>query len=71
MEPDDPTIARIVALSEELDAIYRADTAYWTSQDRTREATVEYQRRQERLEKIGSELARLKGYLPSRGNRDC
>ena len=60
MEPDATTAARIAALSKELDAIYDADTVYWMGREHTREATAEYQRRQERLEEIRSELARLK-----------
>jgi hypothetical protein len=56
METDATTIARIAALNRELEAIYAADTIYWRQRDHTREATVEYQRRQERLETIRSEL---------------
>ncbi len=61
MEPDAEKKTRIAALQEEMDAIYSADRRYWNqTKGITRDARTEYQKRQERLEEIRKELARLR-----------
>ena len=60
MENDDDT-ARITALKAEMDAIYFADRRHWAQgEEVTHNARIEHQRRQERLEEIRKELARLR-----------
>ncbi len=51
--------ARIATLHEEIDAIHFANKLYWEQEAPTREARAEYQRRQDRLQEIRSELAEL------------
>ena len=50
----------IEQLRKVLYAIHNADTVYWRSKDRTREAIAEYHRRQWQLEAIRIEIAQLK-----------
>jgi hypothetical protein len=53
--------AKIAALEEEMESIHAADTLYWQQgTNQTREARVEYQRRQVRLREIRRELAALR-----------
>jgi hypothetical protein len=53
--------ARIAALSAEIHAIYFADRRYWQkSEGVARNARIEHQRRQERLEEIRNKLTRLR-----------
>lgn len=52
--------SRIQALKGEIDAIFQADTLYWNAGASSDvPARAEYQRRQNRLEEIRKELARL------------
>jgi hypothetical protein len=61
MEPDVGRAARIAALNEEIDTIHRANAPYWEQgKSQTFAARAEYQLRNERLEKIREELARLR-----------
>jgi hypothetical protein len=51
---------RLAALTEEIDAIYFADSLFWRyKQAHTRTEVAEYQWRQEQLEQIRGALARL------------
>jgi hypothetical protein len=61
MQTGTPTNAKITALLEEMHSIHVANSLYWKQpkQDQTREARAEYQRRQDRLEEIRSELSQL------------
>ena len=53
--------AKIAALEKEMESIHVADTLYWQQDpNQTREARVEYQRRQDRLKEIRRELADLR-----------
>lgn len=53
--------AKIAALEEEMKLIYLADLQYWRQDpNQTREARLEYQRRQDRLKEIRRELADLR-----------
>jgi hypothetical protein len=47
------------ALTAELMAISEADRVYWPQKSRSREDTVQYQRRQERLKEIRLEMMAL------------
>jgi hypothetical protein len=47
------------ALTAELMAISEADRAYWPQKSRSREDSVQYQRRQERLKEIRLEMMAL------------
>jgi len=61
MEPDAEKKIRIAALQKEMDGIYFADRLYWDqSKGITHDARIEHQRRQERLEEIRKELAKLR-----------
>jgi hypothetical protein len=61
MEADADKRARIDGLNKEMDAIYFADRQYWERREGiTHDARIEHQRRQERLEEIREELARLR-----------
>lgn len=63
MASDDPKAsARIAALHEEMDAIHLANTLYWKEREGARghAERAEHQHRQDRLEEIRSELARLR-----------
>jgi hypothetical protein len=61
--------AKIAALTEEIESIRFADALYWKlGKDRSREASAEYQRRQDRLPEIRSALALLEIPSRSRGN---
>jgi hypothetical protein len=60
-QPEDTRKARIAVLNEELESIHYANTVYWRlGKDHSREAGVEYQRRQDRLEEIRNELVALR-----------
>jgi hypothetical protein len=60
MECDAIGRVRLAALTEEIDAIHFADNLFWRQkQAHTRAEVAEYQWRQERLEQIRGELARL------------
>ena len=51
---------KIAALKEEIESIHFADALYWKrGKDSSREASAEYQRRQDRLREIESERALL------------
>jgi hypothetical protein len=54
------TGARVVALLEEANAIHFANQLYWKHKDHSPEATAEYRRREEQLEKITRTLAAAK-----------
>jgi hypothetical protein len=57
--------AEIAALNEEIESIHFADALYWKrGKDCSREASAEYQRRQDRLQEVRSELALLE--IPTR-----
>jgi hypothetical protein len=61
MEHDSTRTARIAALKEEIHSIHAANALYWKQgENQTRAARAEYQRRQDRLEEIRSELAQLR-----------
>jgi hypothetical protein len=52
---------RIAALREEMDAIHAANRLYWQAgEEHTLAERAEYQFRQDRLDKIRSELAQLR-----------
>jgi hypothetical protein len=51
--------ARIAALLEELDFIHYANELYWRQANPSVAAKADYFRRQDRLEEIRSELAKL------------
>jgi len=52
--------AKIAALKEEIESIHYADALYWKrGKDNSLEAIAEYERRQDRLPKIMSQLALL------------
>jgi hypothetical protein len=58
MEPDTRTKARIVALSEEMEAIHHANCLYWKQGNgQTLAAKVGYRLRNERLERIRLSLS--------------
>jgi hypothetical protein len=59
MEPDPNIAARIAALQKEMDAIHHANSLYWKHSEPTLAARAEYQFRQDRLEEIRAELAKL------------
>jgi|HubBroStandDraft_1064217.scaffolds.fasta_scaffold00017_81 hypothetical protein len=60
MEPEVKEKVRIAALSEEMDAIHAANSLYWQAgKVHTLAERAEYQFRQDRLDKIRSELALL------------
>jgi hypothetical protein len=57
--------AKIAALKEEIESIHFADALYWKrGSDHSREANAEYERRQDRIQQIGSELASLERLAP-------
>ncbi len=61
MEPSAKTKARIAVLNDEMDAIHYANSLYWKlGEFKTLAAKSEYQFRNERLEKIRTEIARLR-----------
>jgi hypothetical protein len=65
MEPDVIERARLAALTEEIDAIHFANSLFWRHREaHTRAAIAEYQWRQERLNQIRGELARLGAGIP-------
>jgi hypothetical protein len=51
--------ARIAALQEEISFIHYANELYWRQTNHTHAAKAEYFRRQDRLEEVRSELAKL------------
>jgi hypothetical protein len=51
----------MAVLSEEMDSIHYANRLFWEQKAHSREASVEYYRRQDRLEEIRSELTGLIG----------
>ena len=56
--------ARIAALSEEMDGIHFVNSLYWQRGEAvTSEERAAHQRRQDRLEEIRAELARLRSPL--------
>jgi hypothetical protein len=59
MEPSAKTAAKIAALNKEMDAIYYANKLYWQNLNPTLAARSEYNLRNERLEEIRDELAKL------------
>jgi hypothetical protein len=65
VEPDVKKSSRIAVLNEEMDDIHFANVLYWKQgHSQTVAAKAEYQFRQNRLEKIRAELARLRSSLP-------
>ena len=52
--------AKLAALREEMDAIHRANKLYWGHTEHSREADMEHQQRQERLEQIRNEMEEVK-----------
>jgi hypothetical protein len=61
MEPKIYTNVKIAALTVEMNAIHFANSLYWKQgHSQTVAARAEYQRRQDRLEEIRTELARLR-----------
>jgi len=52
--------SRIAALHEEMDAIYSANGLYWQQERSDDAAKLEYYRRQDRLEEVLHDLAKLK-----------
>jgi hypothetical protein len=61
MEPNIFTNVKIAALTVEMDAIHFANSLYWKQgHSQTVAARADYQRRQDRLEEIRTELARLR-----------
>jgi|ERR1700722_5209439 len=61
MEPNIFTNVKIAALTVEMDAIHFANSLYWKQgYSQTVAARAEYQRRQDRLEEIRTELAQLR-----------
>jgi len=67
MEPDVIEGPRLATLREEIDAIHWANSLFWRHREaHTRAAIAAYQSRQERLDQIRGELARLgSGFLTS------
>jgi hypothetical protein len=60
MELDAKIKARIASLRKEVDEIHRANRLYWEQgESQTLAAKAEYDSRNERLEQIRAELARL------------
>jgi hypothetical protein len=49
----------LAALRVEMDAIHSANKLYWNREERSREADVDHQQRQERLEQIRKEMEEL------------
>jgi hypothetical protein len=61
---------RIAALNQEMDEIHYANSLYWNhGLQHTKEANAQYQFRQERLEKIRTELAQLREEALRAGGR--
>jgi hypothetical protein len=61
MEIDAKKKARIATLNEEVDGIHFVNSLYWQrGKAATAEEKAEHQRRQDRLEEIRAELARLR-----------
>jgi len=61
MEPEAKTKAKIAFLNAEMDAIHHANSLYWKrGKSQTHTARAKYQFRNERLEQIREELARLR-----------
>jgi hypothetical protein len=62
--------AKITALKEEIESIHFADALYWKrGRHNSREASAEYQRRQDRLPEIRSKLALLDIPMKRGGSR--
>jgi hypothetical protein len=59
MDPEATRKATITALQQEIDSIHQANELYWRQTDPGNAARADYFRRQERLEEIRSELAKL------------
>jgi hypothetical protein len=59
MDPEATRKARIAALQEEMDFIHYANELYWGQTNPSNTAKTDYFRRQDRLEEIRSELAKL------------
>jgi hypothetical protein len=59
MDPETTRKARIAALLEEMDFIHYANELYWRQTNPSVAAKADYFRRQDRLEEIRSELAKL------------
>jgi hypothetical protein len=59
MDPEATRKARLAALQEEMDFIHHANELYWRQTDPSDAARTDYFRRQDRLEEIRSELAKL------------
>ena len=65
--PDDRSGQTIAVLSEEIDEIHRANGLYWSlGQHQTKAAKARYQFRQDRLEEIRQEWARLRDPVAAR-----
>jgi hypothetical protein len=59
MDPEATRKATIAALQQEMDSIHQANELYWRQADPSNAARTDYFRRQDRLEEIRSELAKL------------
>ena len=59
MDPETTRKARIAALLEEMDFIHYANELYWRQTNPSVAAKADHFRRQDRLEEIRSELAKL------------
>jgi hypothetical protein len=59
MDPEATRKARITALRAEMDFIHYANELYWRKTNPSNAAKTEYFRRQDRLQEIRSELAKL------------
>ena len=61
MDPVTPIKTKIAVLNDEMDGIHFINSLYWGRGDAVpTEARAEHQRRQDRLEEIGIELAQLR-----------
>ena len=59
MKLEGTRIHRIAVLEEEVDSIHFANKVYWEQKRAGREATAEYERRQDRLNQVRTELFEL------------
>jgi hypothetical protein len=59
MDPEATRKARIATLQEEIDFIHYANELYWRQTNPSNAAKADYFRRQDRLQEIRSELAKL------------
>jgi hypothetical protein len=60
MKLDATMKARVAVLNGEIDSVHFDNRFYWEDKAPSHEANAEYQRRQDRLERIKNELAELR-----------